>query len=465
MNFLSDNFLLDSELSQRLYHEYAKSLPIIDYHSHVVPQMIADDAKLGTITSLWLGGDHYKWRLMRNCGIDEKYITGDADDRAKFRAFASIMPLLIGNPMYVWCHLELKRYFDCNEPLCSDNADEIYDLCNEKLAQDSFSVKNIIKRSGVELLCTTDDPIDDLSSHKKIADDKSFDVKVLPTFRPDKALGITNNGFTDYITALSSVSGININNIEALTSALIKRLDFFVDNGCFITDHGLTDYTFADCDEETADAIFKKALIGQVITAEEAEQYQTYLLCYLGVQYAKRKLTMQLHVSCLRNPNSASYKALGPDTGFDTINSSTKPIKLARLLDALNRKGMLPKTIVYSLDPSDNRLIESIINAFQGDGIKGKLQHGSAWWFNDAKFGITDHLEALAEDGVMGNFIGMLTDSRSFVSYTRHEYFRRILCRFIAKQVETGEYPNDEKSLKTLVQGISYHNAKKYFGI
>ena len=269
MEFLSDNFLLDTPLAQKLYHEYAKDLPIIDYHSHVVPKMIADDVKLGTITNLWLGGDHYKWRLMRNCGIEEKYITGDADDYEKFKAFASIMPLVIGNPMYVWCHLELKRYFGYDKPLCEDNAKEVYDHCNKILASDDFSVKNIIKNSGVETVCTTDDPVDTLLDHKKIASDKNFPVKVLPTYRPDKALNILAPTFCEYVNTFSSVSDIKIIDIDSLSNALIKRLDFFVENGCFITDHALTDYTFSECDKETANSILKKALTGEKVSEVE----------------------------------------------------------------------------------------------------------------------------------------------------------------------------------------------------
>lgn len=464
MDFLNDDFLLDTPVARKLYHDYAENLPIIDYHSHVVPQMIADDVNFTSITELWLGGDHYKWRLMRNCGISEDLITGNADDYAKFEAFASIMPLLIGNPMYVWCHLELKRYFGYDGTLNKHTAREIYELCNAKLKTKEFSVKNIITRSGVEVVCTTDDPTDDLSAHKAIAADKTFKVRVLPTFRPDKALNIVAPTFNDYVKNLSSVSDVTITGIDAMISALVKRLDYFVQNGCFISDHGLPNYTYADCTEKEADEILKKRLNGKIIDEVEAEKYTTYLLVALGKEYAKRNIAMQLHVSCLRNPNSAMFKKIGPDTGFDTINSSAEPIKFAKLLDSLNRDGMLSKTIIYSLDPNDNRLLESIINAFQGD-IPGKVQHGSAWWFNDSKFGMIEHFKALFEDGVFGNFIGMLTDSRSFVSYTRHEYFRRIMCKFLSGQVESGEYPEDYEALKTVVENVSYYNAKRYFGL
>ena len=465
MKFLDDNFLLTNPVAKKLYHNYAKNLPIIDYHSHVVPQMIAEDYVFNNITELWLGGDHYKWRLMRNCGIAENLITGDADDRSKFRAFASIMPLLIGNPMYLWCHLELKRYFGISEPLCEDNADKIYDACNKIINSKDFSVKNIIRKSGVEVACTTDDPIDDLKWHKLIAEDKNFTAKILPSYRPDKAVTIENATFLPYIEQLATVSEIKITDVKSLKDALVARLDFFVENGCFVTDHALTDYTYADCDDAQAQAIFEKRVNGETLTACEIEGFKTNLLVFLGKEYAKRGLTMQLHYSCLRNPNSLMFNKLGPDTGFDTMNSSTAPIKLAQLLDALNKDNALPKTIVYSLDNNDNRVIETIINAFQGEGVRGKIQHGSAWWFNDCKFGMFDHFEALAEDGVLGNFIGMLTDSRSFVSYTRHEYFRRIACAFIANQVATGEYPNDAKFLKTVVENVSYYNAKRYFNI
>lgn len=464
MDFLGDDFLLDTPTARKLYHEYAENLPIIDYHSHVLPQMIADDVNFDSITELWLGGDHYKWRLMRNCGISEDLITGNADDYAKFEAFASIMPLLIGNPMYVWCHLELKRYFGFNGTLNKNTAREVYDLCNAKLKTKEFSVKNIIKRSDVEVVCTTDDPADDLAAHKVIAADNAFGVKVLPTFRPDKALNIVTPTFIDYVKTLSAVSDVKIASVSDMLTALIKRLDYFTSNGCFISDHGLTNYTYADCAENEANEILHKRLGGETITETEAEKYTTYLLVALGKEYAKRNVAMQLHVSCLRNSNSAMFKNLGPDTGFDTINSSAAPIKFAKFLDALNSEGLLPKTIIYSLDPNDNRLLESIVNAFQG-GVSGKVQHGSAWWFNDSKFGMIEHFKALAEDGVFGNFIGMLTDSRSFVSYTRHEYFRRIMCKFLAGQVESGEFPADYDALKTVVQNVSYYNAKRYFGL
>ena len=464
MKFLNDDFLLDTPLSKKLFHEYAEKLPIIDYHSHVVPSMIAEDYKFKSITELWLGGDHYKWRLMRNCGIDESLITGKADDFSKFKAFASVMPLFIGNPMYVWCHLELKRYFGFDGALNADNAKEVYDLCNKKLNEQDFSVKNIIKKSNVEILCTTDDPLDDLRYHKKIASDKEFGVRVLPTFRPDKALNIESNSFVTYIKELENASDIEITGILELIRALIIRLDYFTQNGCFISDHALTDYTYAECSDEDADLIMQKRLSGEDVTPAEAEMFKTYLLIALGEEYAKRDMVMQLHVSCLRNPNTVMFEKLGPDTGFDTINSSTQPVKLAKLLDELNKDDLLPKTIVYSLDPNDNRLIESIINAFQGS-VPGKIQHGSAWWFNDSRFGMTEHFKALSEDSVLGNFIGMLTDSRSFVSYTRHEYFRRILCKFISSIVENGEYPEYENALKNIVENVSYYNAKRYFGL
>ncbi len=464
MKFLDDDFLLSTPIARKLFHDYAEKLPIIDYHSHVVPKMIADDVNFESITELWLGGDHYKWRLMRNCGIPEELITGNADNYAKFEAFASIMPLLIGNPMYVWCHLELKRYFGYDGTLNKDTAREVYELCNEKLKRKEFSVKNIIKRSNVDVVCTTDDPVDDLASHKAIAADKTFDVKVLPTFRPDKALNIAMPTFADYLKNLSETAGVKIATADDMLAALTKRLDYFVENGCFISDHGLTNYTYADCTGDEATEILQKRLGGKAVTDLEAEKYTTYLLVALGKEYAKRNVAMQLHVSCLRNPNTAMFNKLGPDTGFDTINSSSEPLKFAKLLDALNSADALPKTIIYSLDPGDNRLLESIINAFQG-GVPGKVQHGSAWWFNDCKFGMIDHFKALAEDGVFGNFIGMLTDSRSFVSYTRHEYFRRIACGFLAAQVESGEFPEDYDALKTVVENVSYYNAKRYFGL
>lgn len=462
MNFLNDNILLNSPLSIELYNNYAKDLPIIDYHCHINPEQISQDCKFENITQLWLSGDHYKWRLIRNCGIAEKYITGNSTDFEKFEAFAKCLPLCIGNPIYIWCHLELKKYFGYNGEINGDTAKYIYDLTTEKLKSSEFSVKNIIKRSNVEVICTTDDPIDTLKNHIKLSKEKELNFKVLPSFRPDKAIHIEKEDFTDYINKLSKTCSLNINNLIDLKNALSKRLKFFKDNGCRVTDHALDNFLYQDCSDKEAENIFIKAINKNILNNNEIEKFQSYMLLFLAKQYNDFDMVMQLHYNCLRNNNTLMFKKLGADTGFDSINSSSNPYKLIQFLNTLNKNNELPKTVIYSLDPNDDKLINTIINCFQQSDIKGKLQHGSAWWFNDTKNGMINHFKTLAEYSVLGNFIGMLTDSRSFTSYIRHDYFRRILCDFIALQVNSGEYPNNNKDLKMLVQNICYYNVKNY---
>ncbi len=457
MNFSDDKLLLSSDLAVNLYENYAKNMPIIDYHSHLIPQEIAEDKAFYNLTQLWLKGDHYKWRLMRNCGVDENYITGNAPDREKF---AATLPRCIGNPIYVWCRLELKTYFGITTPLSPATADEIYDKTEQMMKDGSFSAQKLIKKSGVTALCTTDDPIDDLSYHKKIAA-SGFKVKVYPTFRPDKALNADKPDFVDYIRALT---GKKKPRIFDIAEALTQRLDYFNSLGCFIADHALDNFTYADCCDTEADEILSVALNGFYLSAEETEKYKTFMLSFLAREYAKRNMAMQLHLCCSRNNNTAMFEALGPDTGFDSIANSSNPEKLAYLLNLLYLENALPKTIVYSLDPNDDKVINSIINCFQG-GARGKIQHGSAWWFNDTECGIRSHLKTLSEYSVIGNFIGMLTDSRSFTSYVRHDYFRRILCDHVAEIVNRGNYPADENALKELIQGVCFFNAKEYFGL
>ena len=427
MNFLDDKLLLESDLAADLYVNYAKDMPIIDYHSHLIPQEIAEDKAFYNLTQVWLKGDHYKWRLMRNCGVDEKYITGDAPDREKFRAFANTLTRCIGNPIYIWCHLELKKYFGITTPLSPATADEIFDKAEQMMKDGSFSAQKLIKNSGVVALCTTDDPLDDLAWHKKIAASK-FDVKVFPTFRPDKALNVNKPTFRDYVRTLT---GKKKPVIEDIQNALKERLDYFTALGCFISDHALDNFTFLDCSDTEADEILHTAFMTEYLTAEEIEKYKTYMMLFLAREYAKRGIAMQLHLCCSRDNNSGMFALLGPDTGFDSIENSRDPKKLAYFLDSLEREDALPKTIVYSLDPNDDKVINTIINCFQGVA-RGKIQHGSAWWFNDTEGGMKSHLKTLSEYSVMGNFIGMLTDSRSFTSYVRHDYFRRILCNHVA---------------------------------
>ncbi|MBQ3155061.1 MAG: glucuronate isomerase [Clostridia bacterium] len=463
--FLKDDFLLHTDTARALYTEYAAKMPIIDYHCHVSPKEIYEDKRFANITEVWLGGDHYKWRLMRSNGVDEYYITGDADPYEKFCKFAELLPKAIGNPMYHWCHLELKNYFGYNGVLNAETAPEVWQLCNAKLQQENMSARGIIRQSNVVFIGTTDDPVDSLEYHKLLAEDKTMTAAVAPSFRPDKALNIDKAGWKEYIRTLSEVSGVDITDLASLKAALGKRIDYFAANGCRASDHGLDRMVYAEAGEQEINALIARGLAGEMLTADEAEPLKTELLAFCAGEYVRVGWVMQLHYNCLRNPNSAMLERLGPDTGFDCIGPDNGSAKLAKLLDRLNREQKLPRTILYSLDASDNAFLDTLIGAFQGTEVAGKLQHGSAWWFNDNKQGMRDQLISLANLSLLGNFVGMLTDSRSFLSYTRHEYFRRILCALIGEWVENGEYPDDKKTLGVLVEDICYRNAKRYFGI
>ncbi len=463
-DFMDKDFLLRSETAKKLYHDYAEQVPVIDYHCHLEPSEIAEDIQFENMTKLWLGGDHYKWRIMRLNGIDEKYITGDASDEEKFEAFATCLPKAIGNPMYHWCHLELQRYFDIYETLSEKNWKEIYDKCNEKLQSGNMSARNLIKMSGVSLVCTTDDPVDDLHFHKQIKEDASFDVQVLPAWRPDNVMCPEKEGFLGYIKKLREVSGITIVDFASLKKALIKRLDYFVENGCMITDHGLDKVDFIPTTATEADDIVKEALSGAALDEVKLEKYKTALMVFLGKEYAARNMVMQLHYGAKRENNELVYKSAGANAGIDCINEKGFSALVADYLNELCKDGALPKTILYSLNPGDNAMIDTIMGAFGGGGVEGRVQHGSAWWFNDHKSGMTAQLTSLASLGLLGNFVGMLTDSRSFISYPRHEYFRRILCDFMGELVENGEYPCDYDMLGKMAKDISYNNAVRYFG-
>ena len=451
--FIDDDFLLENESAKRLFG-YAKSFPIIDYHCHISPRDIAEDRHFENITQLWLGGDHYKWRLMRQNGVREEHITGSAPDRDKFQKWAETLEKAVGNPLYAWSHLELRRYFGYNGILNGETADEVWELCNEKL-QD-LSARSFIEMSNVELICTTDDPADDLRWHKVIAADSGFKVRVLPSFRPDKALNVENDGFAAYISDLSQVAETEIKTFADLKNALKKRIGYFDALGCRTADHGLTKTMYSPCDELEAERIFTAALSGEEIDTTDTEKYKTAMLLFLGGEYKRRGWVMQLHYGCDRNANTKMFKELGPDTGFDCINVDSPSRLLAKLLNGFGDK--LPKTIVYSLDPSENTAIDSICGCFLN------VRHGAAWWFNDNKAGILEQLTSAANQGLLGNFTGMLTDSRSFLSYTRHEYFRRIFCNFLGKLVEGGEYPDDEKAIGKIVSGVCRDNAINFFG-
>lgn len=462
---MDKDFLLSTETARQLYHDHAAGCPIIDYHCHVSPKEIYEDKRFKNITDVWLSGDHYKWRLMRSDGIDERYITGDASDYEKFVKFASVLPKAIGNPMYHWCHLELKEYFGYTGILSEKTAHEVWELTEKKLSEDNMSVRGIIEKSNVQFIGTTDDPTDSLEWHKKLMEDNSFKTVVAPSFRPDKALGIDKAGWKEYIATLADVCGIEIDSIEALKKALSMRIKYFNEAGCKASDHGLDHMVFAEADECELDRIMKKGLSGEAVSAAETEGFKTHLLMFCAAEYSKIGWVMQIHYNCLRNPNAKMFSRLGPDTGFDCIGPENGSEKLARFLSRLFELDALPKTVIYSLDGSDNSFIDSLIGSFQGTEIAGKLQHGSAWWFNDNLQGMREQLISLANLSILGNFIGMLTDSRSFLSYTRHEYFRRILCELLGQWVENGEYPADIDTLSTIVKGICHDNASAYFGL
>ena len=464
--FMDEDFLLDTDAAKILYHQYAEKMPVIDYHCHIDPAQIAEDRRYDSITQVWLGGDHYKWRAMRCNGIPERDITGalEADPYRVFAAWAQTLPQCIGNPLYHWTYLELKRYFGITEELCPETAAEIYEKCNRKLAQPGMSVRGLIEQSNVKLICTTDDPADDLHWHEKIAADASCKVRVLPAFRPDKAMNVDKPGFAAYMARLSAAAGCPIRSFAELETALCARIDYFAAHGCRVSDHALDSTVYAPADEKTLDAIFVQAMQG-VVSAEKAAQFKTAVLMAVSKKYAQLGWVMQIHYGCLRNNSTKWFEALGPDTGFDSVNDAGGAAALAGLLNAMQAGGHLPKMVLYSLNGEDNAAIATIAGCFQTDGeCPSKVQLGSAWWFNDNKPGMEKQLTDLASLGTLGNFIGMLTDSRSFLSYTRHEYFRRILCGLIGRWVENGEVQPSMERLGHIVEDICYNNAVRFFG-
>ena len=462
--FMNKDFLLKSETARVLYHQHAAQVPVIDYHCHINPQEILEDKRYATITEVWLGGDHYKWRALRSCGVAEHYITGDATPAEKFQKWAETIPNLIGNPLYHWTHLELQRYFDIHEPLNGENAVEIYEKCNAMLAQSDMSARGIIRKSNVKLICTTDDPADDLQWHEKLAADPTAPAVVLPAFRPDKAMRADKADFPQYVARLEKVVGYEINSVADMRRALADRIAYFNDRGCRISDHGLDLCFYVEATEEQLNDIFTRAKAGQAITWNEQLAYHTDLLIAVGKEYARLDWVNQFHFGCLRDNSKTMFRKVGPDTGFDAINDQPNAVGMSGLLNALQEAGALGKTILYSLNPSDNAAIGTMMGAFQTDSpIPGKIQQGSAWWFNDHKPGMEAQMISLMSLGAMGTFNGMLTDSRSFLSYTRHENFRRILCNLFGQLVEDGEYPADMKYLGQMVENISYYNTLRYF--
>lgn len=461
--FMDKDFLLENEVSKVLYHKYAAKSPIFDYHCHLDPSEIAKDHEFKNLTEMWLYHDHYKWRAMRSFGIDEQYITGDASDYDKFYQFAKMMPYLIGNPIYHWSHLELKRFFGVEELLNEKNAEIIWEKCNRAIRENRLTARKLINMSNVNYIGTTDDPIDSLEFHKEIKKNEDFKCEVNPSFRPEKAMNIQNSDFKKYIVKLSEVSNIDIKSLKDLERALEIRLDYFYENGCIITDHSLERINFVAFDSEDINKIFLKAMNGENVTKEEASKYSIALLISLGKMYSERNMVMQLHIGALRNNNTRMFNRVGADAGFDSIDDGEIAYSLSRILDELDKENKLPKTILYCLNPKDNEVIGTMIGNFQGGNIAGKIQFGSGWWFNDQKDGMERQMMALSQLGLISQFVGMVTDSRSFLSYTRHEYFRRILCNYLGYLVESGQYPYDQEILGEIVENICYKNSAQYF--
>ena len=461
--FLDDDFLLTTSTARRLY-QVARSMPILDYHCHLDPKEIAQDRRFENITQVWLGGDHYKWRLMRANGVDEAYITGDAPDREKFQKWAETLELAIGNPLYHWSHLELRRYFGYEGVLNGDTAQEVWELCNQKLQEPGMSARNLIANSGVTLVCTTDDPADSLEWHQQLAQDSSFPVKVLPAWRPDAAMGLERPEYLDYLQRLGQAAGVEIRTYGDLKKALLSRMAFFDKMGCRASDHALTVAVCQPASEEELERVFQKRLEGEPLTQEELAAFQTGFLRFVAGEYKRLGWVMQLHYGCRRNNNTRMFHKLGRDTGYDAVLQGTPSLEVAAFLDLLASQDALPRMVLYSLNPNDDEGLNSVIGCFQDGTPLGRIQQGSAWWFNDHKAGMVKQLTAFANGGLLGNFIGMLTDSRSFLSYPRHEYFRRILCELLGAWVENGEYPADWKALEKMVRGVCYNNAVEFFG-
>lgn len=461
-HYLSENYLLKTDLAKELYETYGKELPIIDYHCHLSADEIAKDKSYDNPTQIMLNGDHYKWRVMRAAGIGEEYITGVGSDKEKFFAFAKSLELAAGHPVYFWTHMELKTYFGYRGNLNSSTAEQVWEICCKKL-QSGLTVRNIINNSKVEVICTTDDPADDLFAHKLCREDKDLKVKVLPTYRPDKCINIHKDGFCEYVKNLGLVEKINIVTLEDLKRVLEKRLDFFIDYGCRVADHGLDEIYFNPCTENEANAIFLKAMSGQKLTEVQMQQYITHMMQFFGEMYAEKNLVMQIHYGALRNVNQNMMKQLGPDTGFDCIGDTGCGTALAAFLDSLEQKNSLPKTIIYSLNPKDNALLDTITGSFYQEGIKSKVHHGAAWWFNDNRKSIEEHLQTYASLTPIGTFLGMLTDSRSFLSFSRHDFFRRIFCNWISDLMEREEFLGGKEIAGQIIKNVSYENAKRYF--
>lgn len=462
-NFMDKDFLLDTDTAKKLFHDYAENMPICDYHCHLSPREIYENKAPGSITGLWLSGDHYKWRAMRSCGVEEEYCTGEADDKEKFKKFAYTLQYCIGNPLYHWAHIELQRYFNIDTPLNAKTADDIFERANKAIAEGDFRPQSLIMKSNVKVVCTTDDPVDDLKYHKLLKETDGFDCKVLPSFRPDKALNAHLDGFADYIRTLGEVSQTEINSYKDAIAALLKRADYFDSIGCRVSDQAFDYMPYSVADDAEIDKIFSRAMNGEKITPDECDKYRTPVLLALGEKYHELGWAMEIHIGAMRNNNTLMFNKIGADTGFDSVGDCEIAQSLSRFLDALNVNDKLPKTILFNLNDKDNTVLGTMLGNFQSADAESKIQYGPAWWFLDTMDGMTKQMKTLGNLGVLGKFIGMETDSRSFTSYGRHEYFRRIMCALIGRWVEDGWYAYDEEILKEIVQGICYNNAIKYF--
>ncbi len=461
--FIHDNFLLENKYAEELYHDYSKNQPIIDYHNHLPPQQIAEDKTFNNITNVWINGDHYKWRAMRTLGVNEKFITGDASDKDKFLNWAKTVPYTMRNPLYHWTHMELTRYFGITDLLNEKSAEKIWDITQEKLNSDGYSCRGLLKKVNAELVCTTEDPLDTLEYHQQLAKE-DFGVKVSTAFRPDKAILISADGYIGYLSSLGKVSGVEINSFSTLSEALRNRIQYFHDNGCRLCDHGLDQIYFENYTENEVNAILQKKLSGKDISNEEALKFQSAVLVFLCETYHEFGWVQQFHLGALRNNNARMHRILGPDTGWDSIGDYPQAQKLSAFLNALDSKDKLTKTIIYNLNPADNEVMATMIGNFNDGSVKGKVQFGSGWWFLDQKDGMTKQMNALSNMGLISCFVGMLTDSRSFLSFPRHEYFRRILCNLLGDEIQRGELPKEEiQWIGKMVADISYNNAKTYF--
>ncbi|MFH6957025.1 glucuronate isomerase [Flavobacterium aquidurense] len=460
--FINDNFLLENKFAEELYHNYSKNQPIIDYHNHLNPQFIAEDKIFDNITQVWINGDHYKWRAMRTLGINEQFVTGNGSDKDKFINWAKTVPYTMRNPLYHWTHLELARYFDIYDLLNEKSAEKIYIETTEKINSQAYSTQNLLKKVNAELVCTTEDPIDSLEFHQKLTKNP-IGTKMSTAFRPDKAILISNDGYNAYLDTLGDVSGVAIHTYTDLCSALRKRIEFFNQNGCKLSDHGLDQIYFENFTESEVASIFKKKRENRIITPEEGLKFQSAILLFLSETYHEFGWVQQFHLGALRNNNARMHSILGSDTGWDSIGDYPQAQKLSGFLNALDSKDKLTKTIIYNLNPADNEVMATMIGNFNDGSVKGKVQFGSGWWFLDQKDGMTKQLNALSNMGLISCFVGMLTDSRSFLSFPRHEYFRRILCNLLGDEIKRGELPNDMEWIGKLVADISYNNAKDYF--